>query len=77
MLEFFKETTRWEDPAERAAAAFACKAAIKAGTSLSSEEMVALIEALFRTGTPFQCPHGRPTYIKIEIGELDRRFGRI
>lgn len=77
MLEFFRENDeRWIDAAEKTAAAFACKAAIKTGDVLSPEEMITLIEGLFRTGTPHCCPHGRPTYIRIEIGELDRRFGR-
>ena len=78
MLEYYRENDeRREDNAERIAASFACKAAIKAGDKLSPEEMVALIESLFRTGTSFACPHGRPTYIKIDMKELDRRFGRL
>ena len=77
MLDFYKETDgKWVDTAEKAAAAFACNAAIKTGHELSPDEMVTLIEALFRTGTPFACPHGRPTYIRMELSELDRRFGR-
>ena len=78
MLEYYTENDeRREDNAERIAASFACKAAIKAGDSLTPDEMVALIESLFRTGTSFACPHGRPTYIKMDMKELDRRFGRL
>jgi len=78
MLEYYKENEEQrEDNAERIAASFACKAAIKAGDSLTPEEMVGLIEALFRTGTSFACPHGRPTYIRIDMREFDRRFGRL
>jgi len=77
MLDYYRENEeRRQDYAERAAAAFACKAAIKTGDELSPEMMVGLIETLFRTETPYQCPHGRPTYIRLEMGELDRRFGR-
>ena len=77
MLDFYRETQeKWIDAAEKTSAAFACKAAVKTGDELSSEEMITLIEALFRTGTPYICPHGRPTYIRIETTELDRRFGR-
>ena len=77
MLDYYRENEeKRQDYAERAAAAFACKAAIKTGDELSPEAMIALIEALFRTQTPYQCPHGRPTYIRLEMEELNRRFGR-
>ena len=58
------------------AASFACRAAIKAGDPLSEREMLDLIEQLFSTTMPYVCPHGRPIVIRIELGELDRRFGR-
>ncbi|MCE7934264.1 MAG: DNA mismatch repair endonuclease MutL [Chlorobi bacterium CHB2] len=58
------------------AASFACRAAIKAGDPLSEPEMLDLIEQLFSTTMPYVCPHGRPIVIRIELGELDRRFGR-
>lgn len=58
------------------AASFACRAAIKAGDPLSEREMLDLIEQLFSTTMPYVCPHGRPIVIRIDLGELDRRFGR-
>jgi DNA mismatch repair protein MutL len=58
------------------AASFACRASIKAGDPLSQEEMLNLIENLFATSMPYVCPHGRPIVIRIDLGELDRRFGR-
>ncbi len=61
---------------ERLARAFACRAAVKSGTPLSAEEMSALIDSLFATGTPHGDPHGRPTLIRFSLKELDRRFGR-
>ena len=77
IFDYYRETgVKWSNAAERAAASFACKAAIKSGDDLTTEEMVALIEALHRTGTPFACPHGRPTYIQLKLEEFDRRFGR-
>jgi DNA mismatch repair protein MutL len=35
-----------------------------------------LADRLFATRSPFVCPHGRPTIVKLTIEELDRRFGR-
>lgn len=64
------------DQRDMLAASFACRAAIKAGDPLSEREMLDLIEQLFSTTMPYVCPHGRPIVIRIELGELDRRFGR-
>jgi DNA mismatch repair protein MutL len=64
------------DPRERFAAAFACGAAIKAGQKLSQEEMNALLNNLFSAHTPYTCPHGRPTVVRISLDELSRRFLR-
>ncbi len=64
------------DARDRLAKSFACKAAIKAGDPLTSNEMTVLIEQLFLTKMPYVCPHGRPVVIRIPIEELDRRFGR-
>ncbi|MEK6650350.1 MAG: DNA mismatch repair protein MutL, partial [Bacteroidota bacterium] len=64
------------DARDRLAKSFACKAAIKAGDPLTSQEMTVLIEQLFLTKMPYVCPHGRPVVIRIPVEELDRRFGR-
>jgi DNA mismatch repair protein MutL len=58
------------------AASFACRASIKAGDPLTEPEMLNLIEQLFSTSMPYVCPHGRPIVIRIDLAELDRRFGR-
>lgn len=61
---------------ENLAASFACHAAIKAGDSLTLEEMRVLINRLFKTRHPYYCPHGRPILIHLTLSELDRRFER-
>lgn len=58
-------------------ARLACKSAIKANHSLSDLEIKALIEQLRFLQDPFNCPHGRPTIIKIGLNELEKRFKRI
>jgi len=65
-----------KEPVKRFAAAFACGAAIKSGQKLSLEEMNALINALFSADNPYTCPHGRPTFVRISVDELTRRFLR-
>jgi DNA mismatch repair protein MutL len=64
------------DQRDLVAASFACRASIKAGDPLSELEMLNLIEQLFSTSMPYVCPHGRPIVIRIDLAELDRRFGR-
>jgi DNA mismatch repair protein MutL len=61
---------------ERLAATFACKAAIKAGEQLASEEMRALYVALAATSLPAHDVHGRCTVVQLGWDELERRFGR-
>jgi DNA mismatch repair protein MutL len=64
------------EPRERLAKSYACKAAIKSGDSLNSNEMRSLIRRLFDSKVSLVCPHGRPVIIKLSLSELDRRFGR-
>lgn len=53
-----------------------CKMAVKAGESLSMEEMERLIEDLLTCENPFVCPHGRPIIVSLSNWELDRKFRR-
>jgi len=53
-----------------------CKAAIKAGDSLTPEELGELLQMRERIERSSNCPHGRPTTIRLTIRELERRFGR-
>jgi DNA mismatch repair protein MutL len=54
-----------------------CKsAAIKGGQILSLDEMRALMRDLEKTNSPRTCPHGRPTMIQLNLGQLEREFGR-
>lgn len=55
---------------------YACRSAVKAGTKLASEEMESLADQLFATELPYTCPHGRPTMLRVGLGELERRFAR-
>lgn len=54
----------------------ACKAAVKGGDRLSPEEIAQLLEARNSTARSTNCPHGRPTSVRIPIADIERRFGR-
>lgn len=58
-------------------AAMACKAAVKGNNRMSVQELQRLIDELLTLDNPYQCPHGRPTIIKMSKTELEKRFRRI
>jgi DNA mismatch repair protein MutL len=64
------------DVALRLARSYACHAAVKAGMTLTPTEMRSLVDRLFATSKPHGDPHGRPTFVRLELDELHRRFGR-
>ncbi len=78
ILASFIETTEVQksDIREHIIATYSCKAAIKTGQILTIEEMVALVNELYKCDIPFACPHGRPTMVEITIDDLDKTFCR-
>jgi DNA mismatch repair protein MutL len=54
----------------------ACKAAIKAGKKLHSEEVKALVTDFLRSPSNYTCPHGRPLYIQMNKSKLEKLFLR-
>jgi DNA mismatch repair protein MutL len=69
-------TSADQDVVERIAKSWACHAATRAGDSLSREEMRTLVDRLFATQHPHGDPHGRVTFVRLDLDELHRRFGR-
>ncbi len=65
-----------EDIAERLARSYACHAATRAGDRLSQLEMRTLVDRLFATSKPHGDPHGRATFVRLDLEDLHRRFGR-
>ena len=61
---------------ERLIAAVCKRAAIKAGQTLSQEEMQELVRQLEQCAAPRTCPHGRPTVLHFSVEQLEREFGR-
>jgi DNA mismatch repair protein MutL len=61
---------------EKMRAQIACKAAIKAGDSLSHEKMHALLTDLNNTTNRFSCPHGRPTSWLLPLLNIEKKFKR-
>ncbi|MBX3357152.1 MAG: DNA mismatch repair endonuclease MutL [Phycisphaeraceae bacterium] len=55
----------------------ACKAAVKAGDRLTESELRDLLKMREEVERSSNCPHGRPTSIRVTIRELEKRFGRV
>ena len=54
----------------------ACHSSIRAGRTLLNSEMNALLREMENTPNSSQCNHGRPTFIKLDIKDIEKLFGR-
>ncbi len=54
----------------------ACHYSVRAGRVLRGEEMNALLREMEVTPNSGQCNHGRPTFIELKLGDIERLFGR-
>jgi DNA mismatch repair protein MutL len=64
------------DAAEHVLATLACHSAVRVGQKLGAAEIQALLAAMDGIDFAGNCPHGRPAYIVVSRGEIERRFRR-
>ncbi len=55
----------------------ACKAAVKAGDAMRPEELAALLAKRDEIERSSNCPHGRPTTIRLTLKDLEKQFKRV
>ena len=76
IIESLKLGSTIKGKQELIAASIACHGSVRAGHTLSVEEMEEIVKLLGSTNNPHVCPHGRPTTLRISSIELDKQFKR-
>jgi DNA mismatch repair protein MutL len=82
LRDLAEHMAEWDEalPLERrlmhVAATMACYGSVRAGRRLKPEEMNALLREMETVPNSGQCNHGRPTYVELKLGDIERLFGR-
>ena len=75
-LEKFDEVNLNNYQIEKLFSSIACHNSIRAGRKLNIEEMNNLLRLMEKTPNSGQCNHGRPTFVELNIKDMEKLFGR-
>lgn len=67
---------RLKDMIEKVASTMACHGSVRAGRRMRNEEMNALLRQMEDTPGSSTCNHGRPTFIELQLTDIEKLFGR-
>ncbi len=75
-LAELEEAVNLQDRLSEVCATMACHGSIRAGRTLNTSEMNALLREMEATALSGQCSHGRPTYVELKLHDVEKLFGR-
>jgi DNA mismatch repair protein MutL len=75
-LAAYDEALSLKERLDQVAGTMACHGSVRAGRILSVAEMNALLREMEVTPHSGQCNHGRPTWVKLGHGDIEKLFGR-
>lgn len=75
-LSEWDRTTLIRERLDAIASRMACHGSVRSGRRLQVDEMNALLREMEQTPNSGQCNHGRPTFIKLSLQEIEKLFDR-
>ena len=75
-LAAYDEALSLKERIDLVASTMACHGSVRAGRVLNVAEMNALLREMEVTPHSGQCNHGRPTWVKLALGDVEKLFGR-
>ncbi len=82
MRDLADEIGEWEGAGglksrlDAVASTMACHGSVRSGRLMKPDEMNALLRQMEATPNSGQCNHGRPTFIELQLKDIERLFGR-